>query len=104
MSQLYIAQDAALRSTLGACPQLATLGITFEPATPYGVAVWKRCQVVGLWSFFHCRYRYRSLASWASIFDVATCEEAIPLTLTMANLNAWSGISIRPQNTKRHGT
>ena len=84
-------EDANLLRAVEVCEQLPGLGITAARAQPYGVAVYQRDNVVGIWSFYQGRYLYRSLASWEPIATVATLDMVLQLTQWMGDTDAWTG-------------
>jgi hypothetical protein len=85
-------EDTKLMHAFRCCGRLADLGVQVEPAERYGVAIFQHERPVGMWSFFHGQYRYRTLANWEPLAKTETIAVTLELARRMAELDDWTRV------------
>lgn len=81
--------EAKLLFNLELSARCRALGIAMRPAKPFGLEVLQHGFVRGLWSERHGRLVFRNLAGWDYRVNAVTPEDAIDVTIRMAEGNDW---------------
>ena len=81
--------EVRLLLLVAACTRCRDLGLVVRPAPKFGLEVVRGGQIVGLWSEQESRLGFRNLAAWRTHRTAHTPQEALEITIEMAEQNRW---------------